>query len=84
MVNVRRSRKRKGGWEVDSRILLPNGSMVRERREAPVASKSAAWRWATERERVLRDGPPQPRRQRKDPGNDRARAQALYQLPDLP
>ena len=66
MVNVRRSRKRKGGWEVDIRILLPNGSMVRERREAPVASKSAAWRWASERERALRDGPPQPKRQRKE------------------
>ena len=66
MVNVRRSRKRKGGWEVDIRIMLPDGRMLRERREAPVASKTAAWRWATARERVLRDGPPQPRRQKKE------------------
>lgn len=42
-----------GGWEVDIRISLPDGRMIRERRKAPTASKSAAQRWAEARERVL-------------------------------
>jgi integrase len=42
-----------GGWEVDIRISLPDGSVIRERRKAPTASKSAAQRWAEARERVL-------------------------------
>jgi integrase len=46
-------------WEVDIRILLPNGSRLRERRAAPVAGKTAALRWAQERERVLlKEGKP--------------------------
>ena len=42
-----------GGWEVDIRVTLPDGSVLRERRKAPTASKSAAQRWAESRERVL-------------------------------
>ena len=42
-----------GGWEVDIRILLPDGTDIRERRKAPVTSKSAAQKWAEARERVL-------------------------------
>src|SRR4051795_13291782 len=42
-----------GGWEVDIRIALPDGTVLRERRKAPTASKSAAQRWAESRERVL-------------------------------
>jgi integrase len=42
-----------GGWEVDIRVTLPDGQIVRERRKAPTASKSAAQRWADARERVL-------------------------------
>src|SRR3954467_15937847 len=42
-----------GGWEVDIRIALPDGTVLRERRKAPTASKSAAQRWAEARERVL-------------------------------
>src|SRR3954466_2714355 len=42
-----------GGWEVDIRIALPDGTVIRERRKAPTASKSAAQRWAEARERVL-------------------------------
>jgi len=38
---------------VDTRISLPDGSVIRERRKAPTASKSAAQRWAESRERVL-------------------------------
>lgn len=42
-----------GGWEVDIRVTLPDGTLLRERRKAPTASKSAAQRWAESRERVL-------------------------------
>jgi hypothetical protein len=42
-----------GGWEVDIRVVLPDGALIRERRKAPTASKSAAQRWAEARERVL-------------------------------
>ena len=42
-----------GGWEVDIRVVLPDGSVIRERKKAPSASKSAAQRWAEARERVL-------------------------------
>lgn len=35
----------KGGWEIDIMFLLDNGQRYRERRKAPVASKSAALRW---------------------------------------
>jgi len=49
-------------WEVDIRILLPDGNKLRERRQAPVVGKLAALRWAHERERVLiKEG--KPRRQ---------------------
>src|SRR5829696_8353967 len=42
-----------GGWEVDIRVPLLDGSVLRERGKAPTASKSAAQRWAESRERVL-------------------------------
>ena len=42
-----------GGWEVDIRVELPDGTMIRERKKAPSTSKSAAQRWAEARERVL-------------------------------
>ena len=46
-------------WEVDIRILLPDGEKLRERRQAPVAGRAAALRWAQERERVLiKEGKP--------------------------
>jgi integrase len=49
------------GWEVDIAIRLPNGSRHRERCKAPVASKTAAQRWAEERERhLLLNGLPKP------------------------
>jgi integrase len=51
-----------GGWEVDIRVHLPDGTVVRERRKAPTASKAAAERWAEARERVLLvNGKPKPR-----------------------
>ena len=42
-----------GGWEVDIRVDLPDGTMIRERKKAPSTSKSTAQRWAEARERVL-------------------------------
>ncbi|MFN7982531.1 MAG: tyrosine-type recombinase/integrase [Vicinamibacterales bacterium] len=49
MVTVRPYRR--GGWEVDIRVTLPDDSEHRQRRRAPVTSKSAAQRWGEERER---------------------------------
>jgi integrase len=50
-----------GGWEVDIRVLLPDGTMLRERKKAPSLSKSTAQRWAEARERVLLvQGKPKP------------------------
>jgi integrase len=43
---------RHGGWEVDIRVVLPDDSEHRQRRKAPVSSKSAALRWAEDRERA--------------------------------
>src|SRR5712691_2227976 len=42
---------RRGGWEVDSRLVLPDNSEHRERRKAPVSTKTAAQRWGEARER---------------------------------
>jgi len=45
---------RRGGWEVDIRVVAPDDSReLRERKRAPVSSRSAASRWAEGRERVL-------------------------------
>jgi len=35
---------RRGGWEVDIRLTLPDNSEHRERRKAPVSTKTAALR----------------------------------------
>src|SRR6267378_4933483 len=52
-MSVRVRRFRGGGWEVDLRVVLPDGSFVRERRKAPIDSKSGAMRWGQARERVF-------------------------------
>ena len=49
-VTVRKFRT--GGWEADIRVTLPNGAEHRQRRKAPVSSKSGAQRWGEDRERV--------------------------------
>ena len=41
------------GWEVDIMLSFPGRPRFRERRKAPVTSKSAARRWGEERERQL-------------------------------
>ena len=57
--------KHEGGWlQVDIRVRLPDGTRYRERLKAPVQSKSAARRWAEERERYLAlNGPKQPKKE---------------------
>jgi integrase len=55
---------RRGGWEVDVTIRLPNGSRWRERSKAPVSSKSAAVRWGEDRQRyLLQHGVPRPEKE---------------------
>jgi len=55
---------RRGGWEVDVTIRLPDGSRLRERSKSPASSKSAAQRWGENRERhLLQHGPAQPRKE---------------------
>jgi integrase len=50
---------RRGGWEVDITIRPPDGTQYRERKRASCFSKSAAQRWAENRERhLLQYGPP--------------------------
>src|SRR5688572_26568694 len=45
---------RGGGWEADIRVVAPDRSrQMRERKRAPVSSRSAAVRWAESRERML-------------------------------
>ena len=45
---------RKGGWEVDISVVTPDGARrARERKLLPLASKTAALRWAEGRERLL-------------------------------
>jgi integrase len=43
---------RNGGWEVDIRVTLPDGTEHRQRRRSPLASKSASQRWGDDRERT--------------------------------
>jgi hypothetical protein len=55
---------RGGGWEVDITIRLPDGSQYRERKRASRFSKSAAHRWAEDRERyLLQHGPPRAKKE---------------------
>jgi hypothetical protein len=47
---------RRGGLQVDIRVVAPDGMReLRERKRAPVSSRSVAMRWAERRERVLLD-----------------------------
>ena len=57
----------RGGWEVDVRVVLPDGSRRRDRKKVSVTSRSAACRWGQARERELllhpTAAPPQPRKE---------------------
>src|SRR2546425_2930180 len=61
---------RRGGWEVDIRGVTPDGTrQLRERKRAPMSSRSAALRWAEGRERILFQrltDPPQTNTPRKE------------------
>ena len=58
---------RRGGWEADIRLRLPNGRRYRERMKAPGASRSAAQRWGEDRERYLvQHGPERQRVPKKE------------------
>jgi integrase len=62
MVKIRAYRR--GGWEVDITLRLPDGTRHRERSKAPVTSKSAAQRWGEARERhLLQHGPAPPKKE---------------------
>src|SRR5262245_43508374 len=55
---------RRGGWEVDVTIRMPDGSRLRERSKSPGSSKSAAQRWGEDRERhLLQHGPAEQRKE---------------------
>ena len=55
---------RRGGWEADITLRLPDGSRYRERRVVSHSSKSAAQRWGEDRERhLLQYGPAQPKKE---------------------
>lgn len=60
-VKIRPFKGQEGVWEVDIIVHLPNGQKLRERKKAPVSGKSAALRWAQERERhLIRHGDERP------------------------
>jgi integrase len=44
---------KRGGFEVDIVVLLPNSERIRERRRSPVSTRSGTQRWAEAREREL-------------------------------
>ncbi len=63
-MSVKVRRYRRGGWEVDITVRLPDGTRKRERSKAPVSSRTAARRWGEERERhLLQHGAPHARKE---------------------
>jgi integrase len=67
-VTVRKYKR--GGWEVDIRGELPDGTEFRQRRRSSVTSKTGSQRWGEDRERELyaelskpKAQPPEPRRE---------------------
>jgi len=48
-MSIRVGKYRGGGWEVDIRVRLPDGTRYRERTRSPVPSKSGSVRWAEAR-----------------------------------
>ena len=57
---------RRGGWEVDIRVVLADGSERRVRRRAPVSAKSGAKRWGEALERELLSQSQKPLKPRKE------------------
>ena len=75
---------RGGGWEVDIRVVSPDGTRhKRERKHAPISSRTAVGRWAAARERVLFErllSPPKDHPRKEVPHPTRIRA-ALRRRP---
>jgi hypothetical protein len=69
---------RNGGWEIDIRVVTPDGTRhLRERKRSPISSRSAALRWAEGRERALfqrlMDPAPHTHRERRSRHDGRSR-----------
>jgi hypothetical protein len=63
-MSVKVRKYRRGGWEVDITLRLPDGRKHRERTKAPIDSKSGAVRWGQDRERhLVQHGLPQPKKE---------------------
>jgi integrase len=63
-MGVRLVKDSNGNWEVDIRLRLPDGRRYRDRKIVTGLSKSAAQRWAEERQRhLLQQGPPKHERE---------------------
>ena len=65
-MSVRVTPYHRGGWEVDVRVILPDGRRRRDRRKVSVTSRSAARRWGNARERELLKPPVAPAPPRKE------------------
>ena len=52
-MSVKVRKYKRGGWEVDIRGELADGTEFRRRRKSPVSSKSGSQRWGEDREREL-------------------------------
>ena len=53
-MSVKLRQRRKGGWEIDVRVVSPDGTRhARARTRSPLASRSDAQRWAEGLERVM-------------------------------
>jgi len=53
-MSVKLRQRRKGGWEIDVRVVSPDGTRhARARKRSPLASRSDALRWAEGLERVM-------------------------------
>jgi hypothetical protein len=53
-MSVKLRQRRKGGWEIDVRVVSPDGTRhARMRKRSPLASRSDALRWAEGLERVM-------------------------------
>lgn len=63
-MSIRLVKDRSGGWEVDIRLRLPDGRRYRDRKILTGLSKSAAQRWAEDRQRhLLQQGPTLPKKE---------------------
>ncbi len=52
-MSVKVRKFRRGGYEVDIIVRLPDGTRLRERKKTPCTAKSAAQRWGEERQAIL-------------------------------